>query len=93
MYAGRGRSLVAITQLNGGLGHVFVTYLVTALELQQPGRGCLSYLHAERGGRMANSVYYLRRERLRELTPLLAPFVRHGAMVQLSDARAHDAAS
>lgn len=68
------------------LGDAFVAYLVTALELQQPGRGCL---HAERGGRMANSASYLRRE----LTPLLVPFVRQGATVHRRDARAYDAAS
>ncbi|NUS00678.1 MAG: ABC transporter substrate-binding protein [Kribbellaceae bacterium] len=60
----------------GGLGDAFLTDLVTALDLQREGRGHLSYVHAERGGRMPNSVYYVLRERLDELTPALVPFVK-----------------
>ncbi|MFF0267208.1 ABC transporter substrate-binding protein [Kribbella sp. NPDC004536] len=60
----------------GGLGDAFLTDLVTALNLQRAGRGHLSYVHAERGGRMPNSVYYVLRERLDELTPALVPFVK-----------------
>ncbi|MFF0341511.1 ABC transporter substrate-binding protein [Kribbella sp. NPDC004875] len=70
-----------------GLADAFVTDLVTALELQQSGRGQIAYLHAERGGRMPNSVYYVLRERLDELTPALIPFVGSidKAMQQLRD--------
>ncbi|HZX03083.1 ABC transporter substrate-binding protein [Kribbella sp.] len=76
----------------GGLGDAFLTDLVTALELQRAGRGHLAYLHAERGGRMPNSVYYVLRERLEELTPALIPFVRSidQAMQQLRDGNVTD---
>ncbi|MFI7068495.1 hypothetical protein ACIBL3_46430 [Kribbella sp. NPDC050124] len=40
LYSGRGRTFVAIAELNGGQGDAFVTDPVTALQLQQSGRGC-----------------------------------------------------
>ncbi|MFE4411103.1 ABC transporter substrate-binding protein [Streptomyces sp. NPDC093064] len=60
----------------GGLGDAFIADLGTATELEHAGQGHIVYRHAERGGRMPNSVYYVLRERLEELTPKLVPFVR-----------------
>lgn len=76
----------------GGLGDAFITDLVTATELERAGQGRISFRHAEQGGRMPNSVYYTLRERLDELTPRLAPFVRSidQAMSLLTSGEAHD---
>ncbi|MFD3406508.1 ABC transporter substrate-binding protein [Kribbella sp. NPDC058693] len=75
-----------------GLADAFLTDLVTALDLQQTGRGHIAYLHAERGGRMPNSVYYVLRDRLDELTPALVPFVQSidTAMRQLREGTVTD---
>ncbi|MEV5967614.1 ABC transporter substrate-binding protein [Kribbella sp. NPDC051952] len=78
----------------GGLGDAFVADLGTATELQRSGQGHISFRHAERGGRMPNSVYYVLRERLDELTPRLIPFVRSidQAMARLRNGPTEDLA-
>lgn len=58
-----------------GLGDAFVTDLVTAVSLQHRGIGAISCQHADIGGKMPNSVYYVKRDRVNELRELLCRFL------------------
>jgi len=59
-----------------GLGDAIVADPGTASALVLAGKGHVAFSLAEAGGIMPNSVYYVLRERLEELTPLLVPFTR-----------------
>ena len=73
-----------------GLGDAIVADPGTASTLVLGGKGHVAVSLAELGGVMPNSVYYVLRDRLDELTPLLVPFTRaiQDATVQV----AHSAA-
>lgn len=59
-----------------GLGDAIVADPGTASTLVLAGKGHVAVSLADLGGVMPNSVYYVLRERLDELTPLLVPFAR-----------------
>jgi NitT/TauT family transport system substrate-binding protein len=78
-----------------GLADAIVADPGTASELVLGGHGHAAVSLADEGGVMPNSVYYVLRERLDELMPLLVPFARaiQDATVQVagSAATAHTA--
>lgn len=67
---------VMLTELfTAGLGDAYVTDLMTATALSHAGIGAMSRQLADVGGPMPNSVYYVRRDRLTELQPVLGRFL------------------
>lgn len=75
-----------------GLGDAIIADPGTAAELVRAGHGHASLSLADHAGVMPNSVYYVLRERLDELAPTLAPFVRaiQEAMDQLKGSAGAD---
>lgn len=69
-----------------GLGDALVADLLTATKLQHRGIGFATYKLAEAGGSMPNSVYYVRRDRLKSLHDRLVRFLSavRRAMAQLT---------
>lgn len=75
-----------------GLGDAIVADPGTASELVLGGHGHIAVSLADEGGVMPNSVYYVLRERLDELVPVLVPFARtmQDATVQIAGSAAAD---
>jgi NitT/TauT family transport system substrate-binding protein len=76
-----------LTELyEGGLGDAIVVDLLAATRLSHNGSGFPSVRLAEAGGPMPNSVYYVRRDRLAELTERLVALLSgvHEAMTALN---------
>ncbi|MFC4948409.1 ABC transporter substrate-binding protein [Pseudonocardia sp. GCM10023141] len=74
---GRDLSTAMLVELFvNGLGDAIVADPGTAATLVRAGQGHVAVSLADAGGVMPNSVYYVRRERLDELTPLLVPFAQ-----------------
>lgn len=74
---GRDLSTAMLKELYlNGLGDAIVADPGTAAELVLGGHGHVAVSLADEGGVMPNSVYYVLRERLDELVPLLVPFAR-----------------
>jgi NitT/TauT family transport system substrate-binding protein len=78
-----------------GLGDAFVVDLLTAMTLAHEGLGSIAFRHAEAGGVMPNSVYYIDPERLPELRDRLIRFMAaiSNAMDQLDGGAPPDAAT
>lgn len=58
-----------------GLGDAYVVDLATAMTLEREGGAAIALRHADVGGVMPNSVYYVKAERLPELRERLVRFV------------------
>ncbi|MFE4422051.1 ABC transporter substrate-binding protein [Streptomyces sp. NPDC056817] len=89
----RDLSTEMLTELfEGGLGDALLANLVTGADLQHRGVGVMSLLLADVGGPIPNSVYYVRRDRLDELSDRLGRFLTavQGAMNQLVNTQADD---
>lgn len=59
-----------------GLGDAYLTDLYTAATLQHKGTGVMSYNLANLGGPVPNSVYYVRRDRVDELSEPVGRMLR-----------------
>ena len=66
-----------------GLGDAMIADLLTGTRLEQAGVGHISCRLAEAGGTMPNSVYYVLRERVEELSDRLSSFL--GAVAEGMD--------
>ncbi|MFE7707267.1 ABC transporter substrate-binding protein [Streptomyces sp. NPDC057486] len=89
----RDLSTEMLTELfESGLGDALLANLVTAADLQHRGVGVMSLLLADVGGPIPNSVYYVRRDRLDELSDRLGRFLTavQGAMNRLVNTQADD---